>query len=1209
MMFLSLLKFEFRYLSRQLSWWLGLVMLTAFGFFLSGKVVASGNVLALSPHNLTYAMTFVSQIAIFTTTLITANSALRDTQYDFIAFVKTKPVNNIKLMLSRFVSLYVMSLVIVLSAVTAMLLPVLLTDYDPEIYGYFDVSYILWPIAVVVLPNLLFTASLLFASACVFNTTIMTFVSGISIYVFYLLSAALLDSPMFTGSDPLARGEINYASLFDPFAVSAFLEQSQYWTTIEKNTLLVKLTDNFLYNRLIWLMASLLLLTGLGFQPFSKLKGKVKGYLKRKNEKNANCLLIPPATKTENTEQSIDGGYQPQTPTPNLWVAFKAFVMLELRMTLRGTSFILLFVLIALLTLAQVINGMENNFFVGVQHAYTSSLLPYMTKPLEVIGLFVVVFFSGEMIWRAKDIKFDGVVGVVPTPSWLSFISQIVVMACITFLMFLVTILIALGYQISSGFTPDNLHLYLAVIGLEGLPLLLMAILCLSIQSISLNKYVGFVITAGILLVFKTDVATLIGVDHNLLRFTDTGPHHYSDFSGYDFYSKSSFWFVVYWTLVTTCFALVCYVLSKRTIDESLLAATKRFTSLSSKFEWRGLQLTLSSTVLVGSFVFYNTNILNPYLTKAQAEQNSLSYELEFKQYKQASAPKISDVYVEVDFYPTQHKVSINGHYWLANQSDEYIQNFLISLPNPEQAFEFSLDQGSISKVHDELNVVEVKLNNALPPEGKVKLNFTTRLAKIGFKNADKDISLLTNGSYFHGSSLLPFIGYDSAHEIQNDDIRIEYGLAKKDSLPALVEGKEYNLHGHEKDASWINFEAVMSTQIAQTAIAPGELQNQWQENNRAYFHYKVNQPMSNFLGFASAQYQIKSIQPGNTAINAYYLEQHDKNIELMLNTAAKSLQYFEREFGEYPYPELNLVEIPNRGFARAYPATIYISEHVGFKEKIPLDSDSADLDNFSYLIAHEVAHQWWGHQLASAKTEGEVLLIESLADYSALMVMKEIYGDDYVKQVLQHSTQQYLIGRSSDHLGETPLFKMLGQRYLRYHKGPVVFNAIRQLMGEGKLNQALKKLLEQKGSVKSNYATSLDLVANIKALATEQHKKQIEEWLTEIVTYELSIRDSYVEPLANGKYKVTVNVSGLTIKQNTPVQQSPLDFVHTVTLAVYSEVLGELYLLKQQAIQMINGQQQVELILDTEPSKLVLDPDYLFIDRNRINNEQRLGN
>ena len=110
-------------------------------------------------------------------------------------------------------------------------------------------------------------------------------------------------------------------------------------------------------------------------------------------------------------------------------------------------------------------------------------------------------------------------------------------------------------------------------------------------------------------------------------------------------------------------------------------------------------------------------------------------------------------------------------------------------------------------------------------------------------------------------------------------------------------------------------------------------------------------------------------------------------------------------------------------------------------------------------------------------------------------------------------------------------------------------------------------------------------------------------------MTYELSIRDSYVEPLANGKYKVTVNVSGLTIKQNTPVQQSPLDFVHTVTLAVYSEVLGELYLLKQQAIQMINGQQQVELILDTEPSKLVLDPDYLFIDRNRINNEQRLGN
>jgi len=42
-MFLQLLSFEFKYLSRQLSWWFALIMLTAFGFLLSGRVVTEGN--------------------------------------------------------------------------------------------------------------------------------------------------------------------------------------------------------------------------------------------------------------------------------------------------------------------------------------------------------------------------------------------------------------------------------------------------------------------------------------------------------------------------------------------------------------------------------------------------------------------------------------------------------------------------------------------------------------------------------------------------------------------------------------------------------------------------------------------------------------------------------------------------------------------------------------------------------------------------------------------------------------------------------------------------------------------------------------------------------------------------------------------------------------------------------------------------------------
>jgi len=1187
-MFLQLLSFEFKYLSRQLSWWFALIMLSAFGFLLSGRVVISGNVFVLSPQNITYALTILSQIAIFTTTLITANSALRDTNYDFSSLVETKPVEKSVLLLSRFVSLFVMSLIIVLSAITAVLLPTLLTNYDPEVYGVFNFSYALWPIIVIIFPNLFFTVSLLFFSAVKFKTTIMTFLSGISIYIFYLLSAALLDSPMFTASDPISRGEINYASLLDPFAVSAFLEQTQFWTSDEKNASLVSLRGNFLYNRMIWLFVPFVLVASLLLKKKRKQADSTKKTSKNKT------------TKVSIQESKVNVKYTPKKPQFDLWSAFRCDVFLELRMTLRGMPFLLLLALVALLVIAQIINGMQNNFFVGVQYAYTSALLPYLAKPLGLVGLFIVIFFTGEMVWRAKETSFDGVLLVAPTPKWLYLISKISVMACLILIMLTLIIMIGVGYQLWNGFYAEDLHLFLSLIPIYGLPLLLMSVLSLSIQYISINKYVGFVVSAGLLLVFKTDIAAMLGLEHNMLRFSDIGPHYYSDFSGYDFYFKNTFWFSIYWILVTAVITIMCYGLSKRSLDESIYSASKRLTLLLSTGGLRVLQLSTLLAVLCGSFIFYNTNILNRYITADERVQTQLDYETQLHSDKHSPMPRITDINLDVAFFPNQHKVVINGKYLLRNTGKENIDRFLITLPNTEQMFHFTLNHSYHSKINTKLSVIEVELNKTLAPGEHIKLEFTTSLTKKGFKNADKDISLLTNGSYFHGSTLLPFIGYDADHEIQNNETRLANNLPKRTTLPKLITGKVYDKHGHENDASWINFEATVSTSSDQIGMAPGVLKKQWTENNRAFFHYKVNHKISNFLGFSSGRYKTKTVRTDKTDIKAYFHPSHDKNINLMLNTAAESLKYFEKEYGAYPFTELKLVELPNRAFARAYPATIYLSEHVGLKEKITQGNGP---DDFSYLIAHEIAHQWWGHQLASAKVEGEVLLIETLADYSALMIMKKIYGERYVNNVVADSTQKYLRGRSSDVLGETPLLKMQGQRYLRYHKGPVVFNAIRHLITEGVLNKALKLLLEKKSGAIANYATSLDLLKIIKKLSDKSQHAKIDEWLSEIATYDLTISNANIETLADGKYQITANVSGLTFKHAALKQQS---FIHHVTVGVYSRVAEESYLLKKQTIQMINGAKKIRFIVDEAPFKIVIDPNYLFIDRNRVNNESK---
>ena len=52
---------------------------------------------------------------------------------------------------------------------------------------------------------------------------------------------------------------------------------------------------------------------------------------------------------------------------------------------------------------------------------------------------------------------------------------------------------------------------------------------------------------------------------------------------------------------------------------------------------------------------------------------------------------------------------------------------------------------------------------------------------------------------------------------------------------------------------------------------------------------------------------------------------------------------------------------------------------------------DAVDLP--FYVTAHETGHQWWGHQVMSAYVQGATSIDETMAQYTALMVMKHHFG------------------------------------------------------------------------------------------------------------------------------------------------------------------------------------------------------------------------
>ena len=222
-----------------------------------------------------------------------------------------------------------------------------------------------------------------------------------------------------------------------------------------------------------------------------------------------------------------------------------------------------------------------------------------------------------------------------------------------------------------------------------------------------------------------------------------------------------------------------------------------------------------------------------------------------------------------------------------------------------------------------------------------------------------------------------------------------------------------------------------------------------------------------------------------------------------MVASVKASLDYFTRNFSPYQHRQVRIIEFPRyRTFAQAFPNTIPYSEGLGFIAKVdPNDKD--DIDYPYYVTAHEVAHQWWAHQIVGANVQGATLLSESLAQYSALMVMKATFGGSQMKRFLRHELDSYLTGRAVERKKELPLLRVENQPYIHYNKASLVFYALADEIGEAAVNRALAALLKKHAFRGPPYPTSLDLIAELKQVTPEAKLPLISDLFENITLHE----------------------------------------------------------------------------------------------------------
>lgn len=580
----------------------------------------------------------------------------------------------------------------------------------------------------------------------------------------------------------------------------------------------------------------------------------------------------------------------------------------------------------------------------------------------------------------------------------------------------------------------------------------------------------------------------------------------------------------------------------------------------------------------------------SPYVPANELLDWKADYEKAYKGIRTMPRPRILAVDGEVDLYPAEQRYRVAGRYTLVNESTRPIPSLYVAVRREARLAALSIPSARLAERDDRFGMHRFDFQPPLAPGSRAELRYDLSFEAGGFASGQQDNAVVGNGTFLMNLRAFPTLGYRDSYEIPDARERREKGLSGGST--AIL--REDGAHG-AVDAfvdEWIDFRMTVSTSGDQIALAPGRLERSWRRGGRRWFRYRTDAPILNRFAIASGRYAVAQRRQGAVGIELYYHPAHAANVEHMLDTAAASLDVMQSRFGPYPHRELRIVEFPSYWPMAGYalPGTIYIREDRGFLTDAR-DQDRPDL--VARRIAHEVAHQWFGHRVQVADAEGASVIVESLTKYSELLIVEHMRGREHVRKLLEIELERYLSGRAGDTYAEVPLYKADNQAYLFYSKGAVVLLAIRDLLGQEAMDRAIRAMMQDRRP------TSVDLVRHLRAVADAGQGALIDQWMRAIVLYDLRVDAAQARRRADGRYDVIVRIDAGKSRTDSRGNEQPIAFDEPVAIAIAADTK----VLDSRKHTLRRGMNEIRFVVDAQPSSVTVDPWITRIDRNPADN------
>lgn len=1200
-MFKEIFSFELKYGLRKISTYIFAALL--FGFFLLFGMLLSGVIDvprsdSLVQVNSAYSvaqflissnaniMGLLNSIILIT---VMGTAIQKDYQYNIHPLIFTKPITKFGYFFGKYFASLLLALLIFTMPSLGFYVGLLLGYGNPGV-GPFELNNFLQPFLIFVLPNVILQGVMILSITTFFRSTLPAYLFAIIVLVLQITTGNMLSN----------LDNKDFAAIIEPTGYLAFNTITEYWSAHEKNLNSIPFHGVILYNRLLWIGIAILVMIGsYGLFKFAQAPLSLNIFKKRERESQTILAEIK---------------YEPITPQLDFSARVKQFFYLcgfEFKRIIKAPFFIIL----ASLGLALIF--ILSQF---MDSAYDTITYPVTYKIVDLIqeayGLFIiifVVFYTGTIVWREKELKTDELIGVTPVSNTSLFFSKFVGILMSIALMMVIGSVAGVLIQLSAGYFNIDLSQY-AVMIMDGLISFgIIALMAMAVQTISSNKYLGFFFTLIPILILNI-VFSLLQWDNPLIYFnSEGGSLPYSDMNGYGGKFFTFFIYKMYWFSFTLVFAIIGICLYFRGKEKPMKARWKlnRYGNLSVRIV--PILLALISTAAFGSYIYYQNNIINTRISSKEMEKLMVAYEQNYKQYSHLPQPRIVDVNVNVDIFPSTKSMQANGTFILKNKTQTQIDTLVVNYNGgPKAKFTYTVlqPQGSYDVVMDDSvqGLRILKLATPLQPGDSLSFDMNMSYAQRGAFDAT-ETSVIENGTFFNNHFFFT-LGYNESQELGSNVSRKKHGLSEKERMPNIDDTTAYANTYISEDADWINFEATVSTESGQIAIAPGYLQKTWEKDGRVYYHYKMDSPILNFYSFLSAAYEVKKDVCNDVNIEIYYNKGHEYNVDRMIAGIKASLEYFTKNFGPYQHRQVRIIEFPRyASFAQSFPNTIPFSEAIGFITKV--GDGPEDIDFPFYVTAHEVAHQWWAHQVIGAKVQGSVLLSESLSQYAALMVMEKTYGKESMKKFLKYELDNYLKGRTYENKKELPLMLVENQAYIHYNKGSVVLYALKEYLGEDVLNGMLKNFISKYKFQEPPYTTAKEFLRELKAVTPDSLQYLVTDLFEHITLYENYVIAWDYTQQDNGNFLVTAKVGMAKFyadeKGEEKTAQTLNDYVD-IGIFVKNPTTGKNDELLMQRVKMTAPEQTFTFEVPQQPTELGIDPYYKLIDRTPKNNNLEYG-